>query len=98
MELQSVYGHADALDAELAREHSAGRMFRLLLKMGMVNERPHLRRDTQWAETVRAQEISNESSINEVQLMGISLTRAPRKHLIVSSVHEGKSLLPQTLS
>eukprot|EP00948_MAST-09A_sp_MAST-9A-sp1_P001484 g1484.t1 len=50
-ELSNVYGHADALDHQLSLECDNGRLFRLMLKMNMVCERPELRRNTQWAET-----------------------------------------------
>jgi hypothetical protein len=39
-EVGNAYGHADALDAALARESENGRIARLLIKLGFLNERP----------------------------------------------------------
>lgn len=50
-ELDSAYDHADALDSLLAREADNGRLLRLLLKLGYINERPDHEGDASWAET-----------------------------------------------
>ena len=50
-ELDSAYDHADALDSLLAREADNGRVLRLLVKLGFVNERPSHEGDPSWAET-----------------------------------------------
>lgn len=39
------------LEAELAKEFENGRLFRLLVKMGFINERPSYDSSTSWSET-----------------------------------------------
>ena len=51
VEMDALYGHSDALDHQLANECNNGRIARLLLKLGCINERPELKMDRQWAET-----------------------------------------------
>lgn len=41
----------DVLEEQLAREIQNGRLFRLLCKLGVINERPEFHGDVQWAET-----------------------------------------------
>jgi PAB-dependent poly(A)-specific ribonuclease subunit 3 len=41
----------DRLESELAKELENGRLLRLLVKLGFVNERPDGDMDTEWAET-----------------------------------------------
>lgn len=50
-ELDSVNIFGNAMMSELAKECDNGRLLRLLVKLGFVNERPELDGDTQWAET-----------------------------------------------
>ena len=50
-ELDGMYDHADAMDNLLAREADNGRMFRLLVKLGLINERPHYEGDPAWSDT-----------------------------------------------
>ena len=50
-ELDSQYDHADAMEALLAREADNGRLLRLLVKLGFVNERAALEGDPAWSET-----------------------------------------------
>jgi PAB-dependent poly(A)-specific ribonuclease subunit 3 len=42
---------ADGLDDDLSRELENGRLLRLLLKLGFVNERPEFDLDASWSET-----------------------------------------------
>ena len=41
----------DALENELAKEVENGRLFRLICKLGILNERPEFNMDTMWSET-----------------------------------------------
>ena len=41
----------DVLEMELSKEVQNGRLFRVLAKLGTVNERPEFAGDGQWAET-----------------------------------------------
>ncbi|XP_030836314.1 PAN2-PAN3 deadenylation complex subunit pan3-like isoform X2 [Strongylocentrotus purpuratus] len=41
----------DVLEEQLSREIQNGRLFRLLCKLGVMNERPEFHGDVQWAET-----------------------------------------------
>jgi hypothetical protein len=50
-ELDAAYDHADGLEHLLAREADNGRLLRLLLKLGFINERPEHEGDPGWAET-----------------------------------------------
>ncbi|KAG9511265.1 PAN2-PAN3 deadenylation complex subunit pan3, partial [Fragariocoptes setiger] len=51
VQLNLAYEKIDATQAELDREALNGRLLRLLVKLGMINERPELRMDTNWSET-----------------------------------------------
>lgn len=42
---------SDALHGHLRSEFESGRMLRLLVKMGFINERPEYNRAPQWSET-----------------------------------------------
>lgn len=42
---------SDVLENELAKELENGRLFRLIVKLATINERPELNMDTQWSET-----------------------------------------------
>lgn len=50
-QLDSAQMRSDVLEAELAKEVENGRLFRLLVKLGAINERPELNMDTTWSET-----------------------------------------------
>jgi PAB-dependent poly(A)-specific ribonuclease subunit 3 len=43
--------HNDLLENELTKEMENGRLFRLLTKLGVINERPQFGLDPAWAET-----------------------------------------------
>uniref|UniRef100_A0A8D8SJM5 PAN2-PAN3 deadenylation complex subunit PAN3 n=1 Tax=Cacopsylla melanoneura TaxID=428564 RepID=A0A8D8SJM5_9HEMI len=50
-QLDAVQLHGDSLENELAKEMENGRLFRLLVKLGTINERPELNLDPTWSET-----------------------------------------------
>lgn len=50
-QLDAVQARADMLENELAKEMENGRLCRLLVKLGTVNERPELNMDQTWSET-----------------------------------------------
>lgn len=50
-QLDAVQQRSDVLENELAKELENGRLFRLLVKLATVNERPELNMDLTWAET-----------------------------------------------
>jgi PAB-dependent poly(A)-specific ribonuclease subunit 3 len=50
-ELDMMYKHNDAMENEARKQFGCGRLARLLMKLGMINERPELRMDKQWSET-----------------------------------------------
>ncbi len=50
-ELNGALEHGDVMESLLAREAENGRLLRLLLKLGYVNERPEHEGDAAWAET-----------------------------------------------
>jgi len=50
-ELGSALDTSDCLEHLLAREADNGRLLRLAIKLGMVNERPAYDGDPGWAET-----------------------------------------------
>lgn len=50
-EQEHLYAAMDRTERALATEYDSGRMLRILLKMGMVNERPELGPNRQWAES-----------------------------------------------
>ena len=41
----------DQVEVELGTEMENGRLFRLIAKLGFVNERPEFLRDHEWSET-----------------------------------------------
>lgn len=51
VQLNLSYEIYDNLQAELDREALNGRLFRLLVKLSMINDRPELRLDPSWSET-----------------------------------------------
>ena len=50
-EVDRARGALDQLEASLALELDNGRLFRLLAKLGFVNERPEFGGDRRWSET-----------------------------------------------
>ncbi|XP_072930750.1 PAN2-PAN3 deadenylation complex subunit PAN3 isoform X2 [Epargyreus clarus] len=50
-QVEDLERRADALEDHLNREFDNGRLFRILVKMGMINERPELNLDGTWSET-----------------------------------------------
>jgi len=51
MELQHTYSHMDYLELALAKEAQNGRIARLLMKLGFINERPEYNKNSSWSET-----------------------------------------------
>ncbi|GAB5590090.1 PAB-dependent poly(A)-specific ribonuclease subunit 3 [Umbelopsis nana] len=50
-EIDSAHHHSDFLESELSRELENGRLFRLLMKINFINERPEFDMDPSWSET-----------------------------------------------
>ncbi|XP_039286752.1 PAN2-PAN3 deadenylation complex subunit PAN3 isoform X2 [Nilaparvata lugens] len=50
-QLDTIQMHNDQLENELAKEMENGRLMRLMVKLGIINERPELNLDPTWAET-----------------------------------------------
>ncbi|KAK3100528.1 hypothetical protein FSP39_021365 [Pinctada imbricata] len=50
-QLDSAQLRSDVIENELAKEVENGRLFRLLSKLGTINERPEYNLDPQWSET-----------------------------------------------
>ncbi len=48
--LEASMFRADLLETEYAKEMENGRLFRLLCKLGAINERPEYNGDPNWAE------------------------------------------------
>lgn len=51
VQLNLSYDCYDTIQAELEREALNGKLFRLLIKLSMINDRPELRLDPTWSET-----------------------------------------------
>jgi len=51
VEKEHLLNYSDMLEAELAKEVENGRLFRLLVKLGFINERPEYDTDPNWSET-----------------------------------------------
>jgi PAB-dependent poly(A)-specific ribonuclease subunit 3 len=49
--LDGMYTHGDAVENEMRKQFGCGRMARLFMKLGMINERPEMAMDKQWSET-----------------------------------------------
>lgn len=49
--LEKTYHFADALEGELCKELDNGRLFRLMVKLGFINERPEFDFSMPWSET-----------------------------------------------
>ncbi|KAJ0184071.1 hypothetical protein K1T71_000494 [Dendrolimus kikuchii] len=50
-QVEALERRADVFEEQLAREIDNGRLLRMLIKLGAVNERPELNLDTTWSET-----------------------------------------------
>ncbi|XP_053624955.1 PAN2-PAN3 deadenylation complex subunit PAN3 isoform X2 [Plodia interpunctella] len=50
-QVEALERRADAFEDQLAREIDNGRLLRILIKLGVVNERPELNMDASWSET-----------------------------------------------
>ncbi|KAJ3300231.1 PAB-dependent poly(A)-specific ribonuclease subunit 3 [Borealophlyctis nickersoniae] len=50
-EINSAHHYNDMLEMELGRELENGRLFRLVSKLGFINERPEFEMDPTWSET-----------------------------------------------
>ncbi|XP_049885456.1 PAN2-PAN3 deadenylation complex subunit PAN3 isoform X2 [Pectinophora gossypiella] len=50
-QVEALERRADAFEEQLAREIDNGRLLRILIKLGIVNERPELNMDASWSET-----------------------------------------------
>ncbi|VEN54575.1 unnamed protein product, partial [Callosobruchus maculatus] len=50
-QLDLLHQHADSLDDELSKEVQNGRLFRLMVKLAMINERPDFNMESTWSET-----------------------------------------------
>ncbi|CAM9607013.1 unnamed protein product [Lampetra planeri] len=50
-QLDAAQMRSDIIEEELAKEVQNGRLFRLLCKLGTINERPEFQKDTTWSET-----------------------------------------------
>jgi PAB-dependent poly(A)-specific ribonuclease subunit 3 len=51
MEIEHLNTYTDLLESDLSKELENGRLFRLLVKLGCVNERPEFDMDPSWSET-----------------------------------------------
>lgn len=50
-QLDQAYQRSDQIEAELNREMDNSRLFRIMAKLGSINERPELKMDPNWSET-----------------------------------------------
>lgn len=50
-EVEHLHAYTDGLEAELSKELENGRLFRLMVKLGFINERPEFDMDPSWSET-----------------------------------------------
>ncbi|XP_075991510.1 poly(A) specific ribonuclease subunit PAN3 [Anticarsia gemmatalis] len=50
-QVEALERRADVFEDQLAREIDNGRLLRILIKLGVVNERPELNMDASWSET-----------------------------------------------
>ncbi|XP_043929204.1 PAN2-PAN3 deadenylation complex subunit PAN3 [Protopterus annectens] len=50
-QLDAAQMRSDVIEEELAKEVQNGRLFRLLAKLGTINERPEFQKDPTWSET-----------------------------------------------
>ena len=49
--LKKNISYADYLEVEVSKELESARLFRLIAKLGFINERPEYQRNPAWAET-----------------------------------------------
>lgn len=49
--IDRLYTHSDFLEGEIAKEVENGRLFRLMVKLGFINERPEFDMSGNWSET-----------------------------------------------
>jgi PAB-dependent poly(A)-specific ribonuclease subunit 3 len=50
-EVTTMYAVADGLETHLASEYDNGRLLKIMLKLGCVNERPEYQMNERWSET-----------------------------------------------
>eukprot|EP00118_Oscarella_pearsei_P013142 m.101879 g.101879 ORF g.101879 m.101879 type:complete len:633 (+) comp37148_c0_seq18:83-1981(+) len=50
-QIENSLNQSDLIEAELLKEMENGRLFRLLTKLGVINERPEFQMDPAWSET-----------------------------------------------
>lgn len=50
-QLEALQSQCDLQEDELAKEMENGRLYRLLVKMGSINDRPEFSGDASWSET-----------------------------------------------
>lgn len=50
-QLDNLHNHMEVLDHELSKEVQNGRLFRLMVKLATINERPDFNLESTWAET-----------------------------------------------
>ena len=50
-EAENCHHHCQVLERNLSQEVENGRLFRLMAKLGFVNERPEFDQDVSWSET-----------------------------------------------
>lgn len=51
MQLDNLHNYIEVLDHELSKEVQNGRLFRLMVKLATINERPDFNMEGTWAET-----------------------------------------------
>ena len=49
--IDQLYRHNDEIETELSKEMENGRLFRMVTKLGFINERPEFDHDPNWSET-----------------------------------------------
>ncbi|KAF7281027.1 poly(A) specific ribonuclease subunit PAN3 [Rhynchophorus ferrugineus] len=50
-QLDNLHNHIEVLDTELCKEIQNGRLFRLMIKLATINERPEFNMESTWSET-----------------------------------------------
>lgn len=50
-QLDNLHNYIEVLDHELSKEVQNGRLFRLMVKLATINERPDFNMEATWAET-----------------------------------------------
>merc|ERR1711991_1200889 len=51
MQMDVALDWVDVLESQLSKEMDCGRLFRLIAKLGFINERPEFDHDASWSET-----------------------------------------------